>query len=471
MAKRLTDAAVERLRPKPESGSAARPYIVYDALATGLGLKVTPAGKKLWIVQLRYPGHAVQTRRTLGRYPGISLESARDRAQQWYDWCDAGIDPADAEREAQEKANAERRAEALKKSNTFAAVAQRYIREHLSKTRRAKAGENEINAELVKYWAARPIGSISPADVRERIGTIKARAPFQARNVFGQARTLFKWAVHQDLLPVSPVASLEQRWVLAGAKLLPRQRVLNEQEIAAFWRATERLGYPYRPLYRLLCLTAVRVSELAKARWSELHPEIRRLIREAQAKGEAVDWAAVDNNVKVWTVPRERFKSDAEHVVPLSDDALVILETIPRFAGGEDFLFTTTDGERPINGLSKSKERLDRRMLSALRATARKRGDDPAPVKLPPWVAHDLRRVVRTNLAALNVEDHVSEMVLGHGRRGLQRVYDQHKYLDQIRVALARWAAKLRAIVGPAPISPPTTANVVTLAAKRRARG
>jgi integrase len=275
---------------------------------------------------------------------------------------------------------------------------------------------------------------------------------------------LFKWAVHHDLIEASPIASLEQRWVLDGAKLGPRQRTLNPTELAALWRAAGRVGYPYGPLYYLLLLTGCRLNEVAKSQWSEFHPELRRAIRDAQAAGRRVDWSAVPDTAKLWTIPAARFKSDAEHLVPLSDDTCAVLEMLPRF-GGCDFVFTTT-GEIPINGLSKSKERLDGRMLRTLRALARLRGDDPGSVKLASWVNHDLRRVVRTHLAALDVADHVAEMVLGHGRRGLQRVYDQHRYEPQIRDALQRWAARLRKIVeiGLPPSSNPKMAvNVVPM--------
>src|SRR5215471_20314554 len=88
-------------------------------------------------------------------------------------------------------------------------------------------------------------------------------------------------------------------------------------------------------------------------------------------------------------------------------------------------------------------------MLRYLRALTRLRGEDPAAVTLTPWQTHDLRRVVRTKLAALEVNDTVAEMCLGHGRRGLQRVYDQHKYEPQMRRALEAWASELSRIVSP----------------------
>ena len=89
-------------------------------------------------------------------------------------------------------------------------------------------------------------------------------------------------------------------------------------------------------------------------------------------------------------------------------------------------------------------------------------------MQLVPFKIHDLSRVVRSHLSALDIPDHVAEMVLGHGRKGLQRVYDQHKYESQLREALERWAERLNGIVTPPPPTP-MTENVVPLPKKARA--
>jgi hypothetical protein len=60
------------------------------------------------------------------------------------------------------------------------------------------------------------------------------------------------------------------------------------------------------------------------------------------------------------------------------------------------------------------------------------------------------------------VQDHVAEMVIGHGRKGIARVYDQHRYIPEMREALELWAARLRSIVSPTPD------NVVALNARAR---
>ena len=184
-------------------------------------------------------------------------------------------------------------------------------------------------------------------------------------------------------------------------------------------------------MFRLLLVTGTRKTEAAGARWRE--------------------FLDLDDPGKArWQIPAERFKSNATHLVPLSVDALALVATVPRWKHG-DHLFSFSYGERPALALHQAKVRLDRWMLRYLRALTRLRGGDPAQVKLEPWVVHDLRRVVRTKLAALEVNDTVAEACLGHGRRGLQRVYDLHGYLPQMRRALEAWAAELRRIVSPPP--------------------
>ena len=153
-------------------------------------------------------------------------------------------------------------------------------------------------------------------------------------------------------------------------------------------------------------------------------------------------------------------KADADHVVPLSDDVLDILKSLPRFKKG-DHLFSTTFGTKPVNGFSKAKLRLDRRMARSWRALGRVRGEDRREAQITPWVIHDIRRSMRTGLSTLPVPDLVRELVIAHTKPGLHKVYDQHAYEAEKRHALELWAAKLRTIV-----EPPPPDNVVPLTAR-----
>jgi|SRR5947207_942965 len=190
-----------------------------------------------------------------------------------------------------------------------------------------------------------------------------------------------------------------------------------------------------------LLLTGCRVSEVGGARWREFDLQRDQL----------------------WSIPAERFKMNAIHRVPLTDTMLALLGSLPHWAAG-DCVFTT-NGEKPFNGFSTSKRLLDRRACRLWRAIGHNRGIDRRHAVMEPWCLHDLRRTVRTRLAALRVPDAVAEMVIGHGRKGIQRVYDQHQYLNEMRAALKEWNAALMAIVFPPP------PNVIPLETRKRARG
>src|SRR5437868_2435933 len=188
------------------------------------------------------------------------------------------------------------------------------------------------------------------------------------------------------------------------------------------WRP--RLGYPYGPLFQLLMLTGQRKSEVAEMRWSE-----------------------IDLAKKLWIIPPERMKADAAHIVPLSDDVVAVLTSLPRFDG--DYVFSIWSGAKPVAAFSAYKDRYDAEIVKALRE------HDPK-AKLVHFVIHDLRRTMRTRLSAIpNISDLVRELVIGHTKPELHKVYDQYAYLDEKRHALDAWAARLRSIVDPPP------ANVV----------
>lgn len=450
----LTDAKIKALQPA-ESGKR---YEVQDALLPGLIVRVSDTGHKTLLLRIRISGRidpksgrVNPVRRVLGEIGTISLDDARDKAREWLRLVEKGIDPQDeVERERRELAR-QRQAE---RDNSFKALAEAYIRhKRRAGHRRTDTTEREINRHLVSRWGERPVTDITRRDVVELVNEIvDAGKRRTAHDIFGHARALFGWAIDQGIYDVehSPCDRVRPARLIGEKKF--RQRVLTDRELFAYWRATYRLGYPLGPFYRVLLLTGQRLNEVAGLRRRELHPELTKLLRQ----DEPVDWAKVPAEHKVWTVPAERFKSNAEHKVPLPDVVCAELAALPRF-GKSDHLFTSTAGRKPINGFGQAKARMDRRMLLTLRALVRSGGDDPASVALEPWVQHDVRRTVRTRLSGLRVPTEVAEMVIGHGKKGLSRVYDQHGFMDEMREALEAWARRLLSIVEP------RTDNVVEL--------
>ena len=391
-----------------------KPYDIKDTGSRGLHIRVLPSGQRTFVLVARYPGHSQPARRALGVYDDMSLEEARDKARDWRKDIKKKIDPTQAEKKKQVEKEREQK-------NTFRAVLAAFNKDKLEDLRRGR----EVNRDLEKLaddtgWGGRPITEITALEVRDVIKQYKDQGKIHhAHNLLGYIRRLYNWAIDQQVyagLEASPCDRLKPNAIIGEKKL--RNRILNDTELRAAWVAADRMSYAYGPLFKLLMLTGARKSEVAESRWSEF-----------------------DLAKKLWTIPAERMKADAAHIVPLSDDAIALLKSLPR--GDGDCLFSVNGGHSAVAAFSAAKDRFDAEILKALREI------DPK-AKLPEFVIHDIRRTVRTGLSAIpNISDLVRELVIGHTKPGLHKVYDQYAYLDEKRIALDAWAARLRDIVNP----------------------
>ncbi len=288
----LSDRAIKALR-KPPPG---RRMELLDAVVPGLGIRITDRGVKSFFLRARFPGASARnhpTRRTLGVYGAITLEQARKKARAWHELLLTGIDPGKVE--AETRLDAQRR-----QANNFASVAEAFI-QHCRRVgqRKARSVEREVRSEFIAAWGSRPITEISPRDVVAIIDAAVARgAVYQAHNLLGHVRRLFNWAIGRGVYGIehSPCERLRPRDLIG--KRAMRTRVLTDAELLAFWIAARSMPYPWGPYFRLLLLTMQRRTELASARRSEINLE-RAL----------------------WTIPAERMKADAAHVVPLAPHA------------------------------------------------------------------------------------------------------------------------------------------------------
>jgi integrase len=398
----LTDRTIKSLSKKP--AKPGKTYDVPDALVPGLAVRVMPSGRRSFVLVTRFPGRKNPTRRSLGSYGAITLNTARERARVWLDLIRRGIDP-------QIEEERQRTAELRRQAHTFAAVAEEFIRVHVSKTRQAAAVELSIRKEFIARWGERPIAGITSHDVLTVIDAAVGRgSPYQAHNLLAYAKSLFNWALSRPEygLETSPCDRLKPKQIIG--KKQARQRILSDAEVRALWSSAETMGYPYGPLIKLLLITGQRLNEVARATRGEF-----------------------DLDKKLWTIPAERMKAGAVHTVPLSDGAMMVLQELPRFKHG-DHLFSATYGTKPVNGFGRAKRRLDELMADRLGTVEEFR-------------FHDIRRTMRTGLSALPVTDMVRELVIAHTQKGLHKVYDRHKYDAEKRQALDLWASRLHQIL------------------------
>jgi len=270
---------------------AGRRYIVGDVAVPGLGVRVTANGHRTYILGARFPGSNHFVRRELGEVGVITLAAAREQARTWLVEIKSGIDPA-------KKASTPK----LEINNSFEHVASAFIARHLPTQRKGARVAREIRNELIPHWGALPIDKITRQMVVELVEAIVDRpAPRHAHTIFSHIRLIFNWAIGRSIYGIehSPTDRLRPLQLIGQKKT--RERVLNDDELRALWQASD--WYPYGLLARLLLLTGTRLREVAHARWDE-----------------------VDFVRRTLTVPPERFKANSQHVIPLSDDAIALLQ-------------------------------------------------------------------------------------------------------------------------------------------------
>ncbi len=396
MAKALTALAVEKAKPRADR------YEMPDGLLTGLYLIVQPSGAKSWAVRYRYG--AKPRKVTLGPFPALDLSNARDAAREALQAVAKGGDPASQRRAGKEEARAGR--------DLFENVVAEFLKRHRKRDGSALKSLPEIermfNVNVIPPWRGRRIQDITRRDVVALLDALvdSGIGPMTNR-VFSIVRKLFNWAVARDIVTGSPCVG-----VTPPAPETSRERVLSDDELRRFWKATDETGYPFGPMFRLLLITGQRLSEVAEMPWRELSLE-----------------------KQTWSIPSARTKNGRAHDVPLSDLAVEIIGDLPKIASTRDLVFTT--GDRPASGFSRAKKILDAKMASD--------GTD-----IPHFILHDLRRTVATRLQEIGIPPHVTEAVLNHKSgviKGVAAVYARHDYAAEKRAALDAWARRLSDIV------------------------
>jgi integrase len=305
-----------------------------------------------------------------------------------------------------------------------------YFERKLAKQRSGVAIRKRIEKNQLLIFEETPIAEITDLDILAKVVNPRVvKTPSQARQLFNDLGGFFAWVVDQRIygLKASPCATIKISKIVG--KIVPRQRVLNDDELRAAWIAATRLPYPVGPYYRGLMLTALRARELLNT--------------------DRAEWNLRSNSWD-WTIPAARMKGNLAHVVPVTADLReLVYDACPKRG---KFLFSFNGGESPMRLSEGMKEQFNAEMLKVLREIAVERGDDAEDVELPNFTNHDIRRTVRTRLSRIKgIDLETREAILAHVKPGIQRVYDVYAYFDEKREALELWAARLRELATPNP--------------------
>ncbi|HDG7974791.1 phage integrase central domain-containing protein [Klebsiella pneumoniae] len=290
---------------------AAKPKEKAYKLADGAGLylEVVPSGSRYWRMKYRFNGK--EKRMAFGVYPAVSLAQARALRDEAKKKLAEGIDPSFAKKE-------EKLVRDVRLHNTFQAVALEWHGTKVSRWSEGYASDiiEAFNKDIFPYIGQQPVNEIKPLVLLNVLRRMESRgATEKAKKVRQRCSEVFRYAIVTGRAEYNPAADLISAMSGHESKHYP---FLTVEELPDFFKALS--GYTGSPLIvlaaRLLILTGVRTGELRGAFWSEF-----------------------DLEKAVWEIPAERMKMKRPHLVPLSTQALEIVQQLKVMSGQYPLVF------------------------------------------------------------------------------------------------------------------------------------
>lgn len=311
----LTDLEIRRAKP------ADKTYTKSDG--NGLSLQIEPNGAKGWRFRYRFEGKAKLL--SLGTYPKVSLSEARKKRDEAQDLLNSGINPSDSRKE-------KKLAQQDRLANTFEAISREWYQRRYDLW--AESYRTEMIATFEKdvfpYIGHRPIDVITPMELMGVLRRLEERgATEKMRKVRQRCGEVWKYAIATGRAISNPAPDL-------ASVMMPHKKEhyahLEASELPEFLSTLQ--GYTGNILVKLamklLILTGVRPGELRKAEWAEF-----------------------DFERAVWEIPEEKMKMRRPHLVPLSKQALIILEELKPMTKGGMYVFPgRIQKSKPISDMS-----------------------------------------------------------------------------------------------------------------------
>ena len=382
----LTLPAIKNAKP------SERAYKMADG--HGLTLLVQPDGGKFWRFRYRHAGKEQML--SFGQWPAVSLAEARQLREEARAKIRAGISPAAFRKQAKAQALASA-------GNTFRAVAEEWLAMHRADWRVSHMTrvESQLNRDILPAIGDRPIADVTPAEVLAIARKIEKRdALDQARRALQRMTAVFALAVRSLRCDKNPARELIG--VIRNRKVT-HHAALTLDQLPDFLQRLEAVsaGPETKAAMEMLILTASRSGEVRGMCWSE-----------------------VELDAKLWRVPAVRMKMDSDHLVPLSSQALAVLERMRPLTGTGTLVFPSPSRQRtPLTANA---------LLMALRRMGYQTGE---------ITMHGFRATFSTTMNELGYNPDVIERALAHvpGDK-IRAAYHRAQYLDERRQLLQAWA-------------------------------
>ncbi|EJO6584902.1 tyrosine-type recombinase/integrase [Salmonella enterica subsp. enterica serovar Infantis] len=363
----------------------------------GLFLIVKTSGKKLWRFRYQRPATKQRTMIGLGAFPALSLADARGLRADYLALLANGIDP-------QVQAEVVEEQQQIALDSIFSTVATNWF-QLKSKTVTSDYANDiwrSLEKDVFPAIGETPVQQIKARTLVEALEPIKARGALETvRRLVQRINEIMIYAVNTGLIDTNPASGIGMAFEKPKKQNMP---TLRPEELPKLMRSLimSNLSVSTRCLIEWQLLTLVRPSEASGARWVE-----------------------IDLDAKLWTIPAERMKAKREHIVPLSPQALDILEVMKPISAHREHVFPSrNDPKQPMNSQTAN-------------AALKRIGYGG---KL---VAHGLRSIASTALNEAGFNPDVIEAALAHSDKNeVRRAYNRSTYLLK-RIELMNWWGEL----------------------------
>lgn len=395
----LTDRAVRNARGREKQ------YKLFDG--GGLYLLVNTTGAKYWRLKYRLAGR--EKTLALGVYPQVTLAVARKARESAKELIKQGQDPVLIRKLKQ-------RQDEVEAATTFERVTKKWIEDRGNEWTEKHATRvlDSLEKNIFPDLGSRPIMAITPPELLLTLRRIEKRGALDlAQRVLQRTSAVFRYGIAAGLCNHNPASDLK------GALKTPKRgnrAALSAKELPALLRKVDTYdGYPETKIaLKLLALTFVRPGEMRAAEWAEF-----------------------DLKAKEWRIPASRMKMRAEHIVPLSRQAIALLKELQQLTGHSKFLFPGRNNPRKC--ISEN---------TLLYALYRMGYHSQA-------TAHGFRATASTILNEQGWHPDVIERQLAHAPRNKVRAaYNRAEYLAERRKMMQHWAEHLDKLKAGAEIIP-----------------
>jgi len=389
LAQPLTDTKIKTAKPREKT------YTLADG--QGMYLEVAPSGRKVWRMAYRQE-NGKSNRLTFGSYPEVSLSEARLKRADARKQLSDSVDPAEHRRELKKRV-------AIVAGQTFESVARDWLKKTSAERATTTQEKNTswLEKNIFPEIGSMPISTIRPRDVLAALRKIEARGAIESSHKIKQlCGQVFRYGVAAEVVERDVTADL--RDALAAVPQRNYAAITEPTEVGKLMRSIAQYsGHRYAAI-------ALKLSPLLFQRPGEIR---------------AMEWAEIDITAAEWRIPATKMKMKREHVVPLSKQAVDLLEDIFPATGHGRFVFPSI--------------RTDDRCMSenTINAALRAMGYSKEVM-----TAHGFRAMARTIMdEVLGERVDLIEHQLAHQVKDVHgRAYNRTAHLPARRQMMQRWA-------------------------------